>query len=489
MKKDELLLIIKEGEGLTVEFKEKYTTKIVQDMVAMANSKGGKILLGVTDDGKIKGEKLTGQLKAEIFSLGRNCDPEIEVTIKQIEDVTVIVVEEGDDKPYSCSGNYYKRFDAVTQKLNRNETRAIFDSSTTIHYDEKPNAKSKLSDISLKKVRSFYKLANIKYRVNQETLPNILKSLNLMENNLINNTGVLFFAEKLDQFFLHSQIMLLAFKDYVGAKIFDRKEVRGDLLLQFSEAEFFLKRHLSLQAIIESTRRRDVYEVPEDAWREAIANAIIHRDYRMGGTSIQVRIFPDRIEVISPGSLPKGITTKNIGEMSSRRNELIADMFARLNVVEKAGTGIIRIREAMKNQGLKAPVFEDMGTFFKIILYRPKGVGEVNRTNVLENSRGNVQENGRKSVRVNVLENVLEDVLEKYALKSTQTIAKVLNTIIEKPDITSMAIAEKLSITDRTVRRSINYLKKNGIIKRVGPDKGGYWKLIKIKSANSQNEQ
>jgi len=178
MKRSDLLLLIKEGEGLTVEFKEKYTSKIVQDIVAFANSRGGKILLGVSDDGKIKGEKLTGQLKAEIFSLGRNCDPKIEVSAKQLEDVIVVTVEEGSDKPYSCSSTYYKRFDAVSQKLNRNETKAIFDSNTTFHYDQQENPEAKLVDLSLKKVRAFYKAAGIKYKVAQEILPNILKSLN-----------------------------------------------------------------------------------------------------------------------------------------------------------------------------------------------------------------------------------------------------------------------------------------------------------------------
>ena len=112
---------------------------------------------------------------------------------------------------------------------------------------------------------------------------------------------------------------------------------------------------MNLQGVIEGMKRRNVYEVPQEAWREAIANAIIHRDYRFGGTSIQVRVFPDRVEVISPGRLPKGVTPKNIGDMSSRRNEVIADMFACLDVIEKAGTGIIRIREAMEAENLKPP--------------------------------------------------------------------------------------------------------------------------------------
>jgi ATP-dependent DNA helicase RecG len=460
MDQKELKLFIEEGEGLTIEFKEKYTSKIVQDIVAFANSKGGKIILGVTDEGKINGEKLTGQLKAEIFSLGRNCDPEIEVSVKQIEGLVVVDVAEGDDKPYSCSGTYYKRFDAVTQKLNRNETKAIFDSNSSSQFDEKPNTKAKLSDLSLTKVRAFYKTAGIKYKVTQENLPNILKSLNLMESNRISNVGVLFFAEKMDHFFLHSQIMMLAFKDYVGATIFDRKEIRGDLITQFNEAEFFMTRHLSLQAIIESTRRRNVYEIPEEAWREAIANAIIHRDYKMGGTSIQVRIFPDRVEVISPGRLPKGVTAKNIGEMSSRRNEVIADMFSRMDVVEKAGTGIIRIREAMKREGLPPPVFEDMGEFFKIILYRPKGVSP------------------DIDIKKSTQKKYLEKVPSKSTLKLGKTAQKVLDLIAGNSQITTSDLAANLEITADAVKKHLSNLKKKDLIRRIGPDKGGHWEVI-----------
>ena len=100
MNTDQLKLLIAEGEGLTVEFKEKYSSKIDRDIVAMANSRGGFILFGVKDDGKIIGEKLTNQMKAEICSLARNCDPHISITkISQAGDVVVIEISEGLEKP------------------------------------------------------------------------------------------------------------------------------------------------------------------------------------------------------------------------------------------------------------------------------------------------------------------------------------------------------------------------------------------------------
>lgn len=114
---EDLKLMIKEGESLTVEFKEKYTSKIDQDMVAFANTIGGKIILGVTDLGAVKGEVLSNRMKAEITDLAQKCDSSIDVKISQLDKVVVIEVKEGGEKPYSCSSGAFKRLDAVTQKL------------------------------------------------------------------------------------------------------------------------------------------------------------------------------------------------------------------------------------------------------------------------------------------------------------------------------------------------------------------------------------
>ncbi|MBI5139366.1 winged helix-turn-helix transcriptional regulator, partial [Candidatus Nomurabacteria bacterium] len=128
------------------------------------------------------------------------------------------------------------------------------------------------------------------------------------------------------------------------------------------------------------------------------------------------------------------------------------------DVVEKAGTGIIRIKEAMKNEGLRPPVFEDKGRFFKIILFRPKGVKEV--------------------IRTEAQKNVLENVLEKLGAKLNKSQADVLKILIENPKATNTELAKKMGITDRTIRRCLDHLKKNNVVKRIGPDKGGHWEII-----------
>src|SRR4030066_430595 len=127
MDANKIQILVQEGEGLTVEYKERYTPKIDRDIVAFANSKGGLLLLGVDDTGKIVGENLTNKMKAEINAIARNCDPSIHIkNIRQVGKVVAIEVAEGDEKPYGSSSGYFRRLDAVTQKMTQREVRAIF---------------------------------------------------------------------------------------------------------------------------------------------------------------------------------------------------------------------------------------------------------------------------------------------------------------------------------------------------------------------------
>ncbi len=139
MNNEQLKLFIAEGEGLTVEFKEKYTTKIDRDIVALANTKGGFIVLGVNDHGKVIGEKLSNQMKAEISTLARHCDPHITIgKISPVENVVIIEIPEGDEKPYGCSSGYFRRLDAVSQKMSQKELRTKFRETVDIALEDLP---------------------------------------------------------------------------------------------------------------------------------------------------------------------------------------------------------------------------------------------------------------------------------------------------------------------------------------------------------------
>ena len=308
-------MIIQEGEGLTVEFKEHFSSRIVEDMVAFANTKGGVIILGVRDNKTIVGEDLTNDLKARINSLGRNCNPPIQVKIKQIQNLIALEVPPGEEKPYSCSGGYYRRLDGTTQKMTNHELRIMFRDHEAGSFEEKINKDVAWQDISKNKIKIFLKEADI--NIKKITAQDILTSLNVAHNDKITNAGVLFFAESPRKFILHAQMTLIAFKGKDRIHIFDRQDIQNDLLTQFNGAVFFLKKHLNRRSEIKGVNRKDIYEIPFEALREAIANAIIHRDYGMRGTSLMVEVYDDRVEIINPGGLPPGLEKKISGRYPS----------------------------------------------------------------------------------------------------------------------------------------------------------------------------
>ena len=445
-------MLIQEGEGLAVEFKEHFSSRIVEDITAFANTKGGVILLGVRDDKTIVGEQLTNDLKARINSLGRNCSPPIQVKLRQVEDLVVVLVPQGEEKPYGCGAGYFRRLDGTTQKMTNHELRIMFREHEAVSFEEKVNRDATWQDISTNKIRDFLKEADI--GIKKIVAPDILTSLNIAHNDKITNAGVLFFAENPRRFILHAQMTLIAFKGKDRIHIFDRQDIHDDLLAQFNGAVFFLKKHLNLRSEIKGVNRKDIYEIPLEALREAVANAIIHRDYAMRGTSLMVEVYDDRVEIVNPGGLPPGMEKKDFGKISVRRNERIADLFFRMDKVELAGTGIRRMKEAMAAAGLPAPRIRQT-TFFTIVFKRPD-LGD--REGAPKKRLGEKPGGSEKS--------------------SEKSSEKVIALMRVEPAITITSIAKRLKVTPRAIEKRISRLKADGAIRRVGPDKGGHWEVL-----------
>lgn len=299
---EKINILIKEGEGLAVEFKEHFTPRIDEDIVAFANTKGGVIILGVRDDRTVSGEKLTNDLKARINSIARNCNPPITVKIKQVHDIVIIETPQGDEKPYSCSSGYFRRLDGTTQKMTNHELRVMFQEHEVMSFEEKVNKDVTWDDISKEKIRNFLKEAGID--IKRVVSRDILASLSMAHDDKITNAGVLFFAKNPRNFILQSQMTMIAFKGKDRVHIYDRQDVQDDLLTQFNSAVMFLKKHLNRRSEIKGINRKDIYEIPLEALREAVANAIIHRDYSVRGTSLMVELYDDRVEIINPGIFP-----------------------------------------------------------------------------------------------------------------------------------------------------------------------------------------
>jgi len=445
----ELGLLIREGESLTAEFKQGFTSKIDEDLVAFSNSRGGRILLGVKDDRAICGFELTNDLRGKILSLARNCKPIIDVSICQVEKVTVISVPEGHDKPYSCSNGYYRRLDGATQNMSREELRLVFAQGETELYESKFTTGATLSSISGAKLSRFLKEAKIDAGTSGPE--SLLASFSMLDGENVNNAGVMFFAKDPCALISQCQSSMIAFKDTEGTIIYDRIDVKDGLQEQFSQAIFFLKKHLNLVSTIKGVKRTDEYEMPIEALREAVANAIVHRDYTVRGTDLMIRVFPDRVEIANPARLAPGLKASDLENVSIRRNEIIADMFSRLGIIERAGTGIRKMRRLMAGAGLPEPEIT-IGIFYRIVFARPA----IKEPESAKKTRVKTREITRVKTRV-----------------------KILGLLKENPGMSILELAEKTGLTAKGIEWNLAKLKQEGVIARVGPDRGGHWEVKK----------
>ncbi len=375
----DLNILLQEGEGVTLEYKERINDSFARELVAFANTAGGRILLGVRDDGSVKGFPDTNDLRARIQDIARKCDPPVKVLLEQVGEVTVVTVRESTEKPVQCSDGFFWRLGAVSQKLSRNEIRDLFQQEGAIRFDHAINTRfSYPEDFDLDKFRNWLSKSTI-YK--DGSVEDILVNIEAAERSggrlLFRNAGILFFAKEPRRFFNQAYITCLLFKGTVKVHILDRKDFDGGIIADIEDALRFIERNTRTAYRIEKLQREDIPEYPMAALREAITNAVMHRDWFIEGANVFVEIFTDRIEVSSPGGLPKGMQVADLGHKSVRRNPLIADLLHRIAYIEKAGTGIKRMRDGATSLGYPAPEFVS-GSFFSTIFY-PMPIAETEK--------------------------------------------------------------------------------------------------------------
>jgi ATP-dependent DNA helicase RecG len=447
MKQNELQLIISEGEGYGIEFKENIDKDFSKELVAFANSSGGKIILGVTDKGYSKGIEITNRLKSVILDIARNCDPPIVPTLSSVgEGILIAEVPEGKHKPYQCKEGFFIRVGATSQKMKREEILKFIISESLVHFDKEINRSFIFNKhFSREKFKRFLEMSAIS--VKEKNYKIIIKNLGLgtQENGNfhVNNAGILMFAKEDSKIFRQNFVTCVLYKGKDKSKILDRKDFTDDLLSNYYNAITFLKTNLQLEYIIKGTGpRQEAFEIPQEAFREVMLNALIHRDYYDERAGVFVEIFDDRLEVTNKGHLL--FDKKYFGKISLPRNPLLFDLFHRLGLIEKVGSGISRIKNACKNSKIKVEF--DTGKFFIVTFYRNKATQKT------------TQKTTQKFTNLTDLEN------------------RIINLINKDNRISKKAIAENLKLSPNTIKEYIKKLKKKNVLKRIGPDRGGHWK-------------
>lgn len=371
MKPADLKILVQEGEGTTLEFKESLSASLAREMVVLANTIGGKVLLGVRDDGSVAGLTDSNTLRARIQDMARNCDPPVKVVVEPVGKVIVVHVRESDAKPVQCSEGFFWRQGAVTQKLGRGEIRDFFRAEGAIRFDLSPCPRFRYpQDFDRAKYNAWLRLSGITGRPRvEDVLVNIEAAERAGGKLLFRNAGVLFFAKNVRHFFNQAYITCLLARGTDKVHILDRKDFDGGVVADIEDALRFIERNTRTAWRIEALQRENIPEYPMKALREAIINAVMHRDWFIDGANVFVELYTDRIEVSSPGGLFKGMTLADLGHKSVRRNTLIADLLHRIEFIEKAGTGIKRIRDEAHDQGCPEPGFES--NFFFTATFRP----------------------------------------------------------------------------------------------------------------------
>lgn len=470
---------IKIGESVNIEFKvevPRKSEKYIKSVIAFANTSGGKIIIGVDDTSR----EIIGVNKDEVFKIIDNitntisdmCYPQIfpNIGVDTIEDKCVIVIEiyPGASRPYyiktlgkeagtyiRVSGTSRPADEAILRDLELQGTNRSFDEMVCVEQKYDAGRAEKLCFAIKKYMLEAVKTRSEKEKIKDVTIQNLINwgVVKNLDGTLVPTNA---FVLLTNNTFPFAKIQCALFKGTERVVFIDKREFDGPLYEQIEDAYEFVLKHINLGAEINGLIRTDAYEIPTEAIREAIVNAITHRNF-LDRACVQVAVYDDRVEITSPGMLYGGLTIEQIKEGGSKiRNRCIAEIFSRMKIIESWGTGIKRMFSSCREYGIREPELLEIGDSFRVNLYRPS-YSEVHPSSPKSSPKGSPK-----------------------SLNSTQQ--KIISMILNNSKVTQVAMAEELGITPRAVKKSIKELTEKGILERVGSARSGYWEVKEIEN-------
>ena len=446
-------MIYKETE--TVELK-KSTAEVktgVVSIVAMLNKYGrGEVYFGIDNDGKVLGQIIGRTTIKDITqAVVDNTEPKVypKVETRQIEGKDCIVVQaQGSEGPYFAYGRAYIRVGESDKAMSPQEIEARILNKKRLLWEKEISQKT-LADVNEEAVKEFMRKAKTAKRIDFDfvDVKSTLNKLSLLhKNQLIHAAEILFCDEN------SMEVQAAIFAGIDKLTFLDIKSFKGNLFSLRQQTEVYVNGNMKWRADLSESRRKEIPEIPVRALSEAIGNSLCHRDYS-NPKGNEVAIFKDRIEIYNPGLFPNDINPEDFfsgNEHSILRNPMIAETMYKSKDIERWGSGIKRIHDECVSIGVRVE-FKRLKTGFVVVFYRPKW----------EEGEG----------------------LGKDGLKTTQkttqkTNQKILNLIRQNPKITTEELAQTTGLSLAGVKYNLNKLKKGNTLKRIGPDKGGYWESV-----------
>jgi ATP-dependent DNA helicase RecG len=361
------------GQEPGIEFKPESTTpaKLAETLVALANSKGGTLLVGTPDGLADPEAALDRALEAALAT-----DPPLIIPLPRVEEmdgkpVLVVSVPPGLPHVYSYKGKYLVRDGNNIQPLTPRQLRHLMMERGAVSFESLVPEGAGLADLDWDKAE--------RYLAGMSGLPAASREEALLRRGCLARTegeselcptyaGLLLFGREPQRWVRSAEILVARYAGTTMSDSFIKEEVRGTLPEQIRRAEAFVTSNMRRGVRLIGLERVEEAEYPADVIREAIVNAVAHRDYQTRGDEIRVFLFADRVEFYSPGRLAGHVTVENLVHERFSRNETIVQVLSDMGFIERLGYGIDRMIRLMAEAGLPKPKFEETAAGFRVTL-------------------------------------------------------------------------------------------------------------------------
>lgn len=450
----------KEGEKMpesqNIEWKSKWKDEYLEWICGYANAQGGKIYIGCDDDGNIIGLSNARKLLEDLPNKIRDAMGIIvgvnlyEENGKEYIEIDVPSYPIG----ISCKGVYYYRSGSARQILTGPALESFLMRKRGATWDNLPLPTFSLSDIDDSIVELFKKWATNKGRIDKSVLDEpknvLMEKLHLMNGQYLTNAAMLLFSKDPEKWQLGAYVKIGFFEN--DADLLYQDEVHGSILEQIDKiVELVYLKYMKAKISYNGMQRLERYFVPESALREALLNALCHKQYQ-SGVPIQISVYEDKLYIANCGCLPANWTLENLmrKHASVPYNPNIAHVFYLTGFIESWGRGIEKICSACEKDGVPQPIYT----------INP---GDIMIEFTAPNDR----------IIWSDTHKVTDKVTDNLDEKST----KILALISENPTCTTTKVSERLSFSRKTVSQKLKEMKENGIIERIGSDRKGHWKI------------